>query len=268
MHGVTFAAFRTRRAQQQARRRAAYTVVLVALLHIVALYYLSASTVAVQLTQAKSASSVIRVSLVAAPAVPSAPSAVTPPVQPATPSPPVVKPLPKHLTPKPVLATHHVAPRTVAQDETPTPPVQPPVAEQQLKAAPATPSAVVPSASPAPPDAAPSTTPPGAPAIGKMMALPKTLDSAALKQLGCRIPQPDFPPSARRLGETGTVRLLINIGTDGKFSTVKLLHSSGYSDLDAAALQAISQGSCSPYLQDGTPVSVTAVQPITFNLDN
>jgi protein TonB len=101
-----------------------------------------------------------------------------------------------------------------------------------------------------------------------MLALPKTLDASALKELGCRIPAPEYPPAARRLGQSGTVRLLIKIGTDGKFSGVQVVHGSGYADLDNAAQAAISRGSCNPYLQNGVPVSVTAVQPITFNLDN
>jgi protein TonB len=62
------------------------------------------------------------------------------------------------------------------------------------------------------------------------------------------------------------VKVQITIGVDGRFSGIRVAGSSSYEDLDSAAVQAVSGGTCQPYLQAGTPIAVTAVQPVSFNL--
>ncbi|MFM0154103.1 TonB family protein [Paraburkholderia sediminicola] len=170
---------------------------------------------------------------------------------------PLHRPVLKPIKATSVLATQHASSRTVEQHEE-TKPQQEPQKEQPpvQQAQAATPAAVSPDAS----------TQAAAGDNSKIMALPKAIDSSALRQLGCRIPAPAYPPRARRLGEAGTVQVQIKIGTDGLFSDVRVVSSSSFPDLDSAAIQAISGGSCQPYRQNGTAVAVTAMQPISFNL--
>ncbi|WP_213769294.1 energy transducer TonB [Caballeronia sp. dw_19] len=243
-------------ADRPAKYRLAGALVLALALHLVALYYLTASPVSIELTSDQGASAKsISVSLISAPPAPPV-VAVAQPVTPHV-SQPVHRPVPKPVKSTPVLATHHTSPRTVEQQEEVQPPqpqsqVQPPVQQAQ---------AAAPAAAPAAPSAQAA-----AGDDSKMLALPKAIDSSALRQLGCRIPAPAYPPRAKRLGEAGTVRVQVRIGTDGLFSDVRVLSSSNFPDLDSAAIQAISGGICQPYRQNGTAVAVTAVQPISFNL--
>jgi protein TonB len=238
-----------------AKRPIAVAITLAVTLHLVALYYLTESAVPVELTSEQGASAkAISVSLISAPPAPPVVAAA----EPVTPKvlEPVHRAVSKPVKSTPVLATHHASSRTVEQHEEMKPQQpqlqdQPPVRQAQ----PVTPAAV----------------PPAAPAQAagddsKMMALPKAIDSSALRQLGCRIPAPAYPPRARRLGEAGTVKVQIKIGIDGLFSDVRVVSSSSFPDLDSAAIQAISGGSCQPYRQNGTAVAVTAMQPISFNL--
>jgi protein TonB len=84
----------------------------------------------------------------------------------------------------------------------------------------------------------------------------------------CHIPQPAYPARAKRLGEQGTVRLRITLDTAGRVAQVVVETSSGFDDLDTAALEAIRSGHCAPFIENGRAVSVVAVQPLTFNLEN
>ncbi|WP_414857274.1 TonB family protein [Burkholderia sp. IT-111MI5] len=121
----------------------------------------------------------------------------------------------------------------------------------------------------APSAAAPTAAAPSEPAPGpKLLDTPKQISSAELKQLGCRIPQPDYPPKARRLEQQGTVVVRLNIGVDGAVKTARVAQSSGYPLLDAAALAAIEAGHCQPYTTAGIARAVEAEQPIAFNLND
>lgn len=50
---------------------------------------------------------------------------------------------------------------------------------------------------------------------------------------------PDYPDNARRAGEQGSVLLQVLVGTDGSVLDARLAQSSGYPDLDRAALEGI-----------------------------
>ncbi|MFL9875840.1 energy transducer TonB [Paraburkholderia megapolitana] len=248
--------YRMEAAYRSGRRRSAGAVVVAIVLHLAALYYLTSATVPVELTSARGGSAqTISVSLVAA--APAPPVTATP--RPVTPE--VLKPIApsvrKPIKSTPVLATHHESSRTVSQpDETkpqPEPQNAPPPVQQTQPEPAAT-------ASPA------ASSLPSASDNSKMMVLPKAIDSSALHQLQCRIPAPLYPPRAKRLGEAGTVKVQFTIGTNGRFSDARVVSSSSYADLDGAAIQAISAGTCQPYLHDGTAIAVTAVQPVSFNL--
>jgi periplasmic protein TonB len=240
------------RLSRLSKRRVAIAIAIVLALHLAALYWLTASTVPIELTSTQGAApEAISVSLVAAaPPSPTVQKLVTPPVD-RPPQRPVTKPAKS----VPVLATHRVSTRSITQ-------------QQDASPAPSTPPAASPQAAPESSSAQATAASSAAPAAdsGKLMELPKAIDSSALRQLGCRIPQPVYPARAHRLGETGAVRIQIRIGTDGHFSDVHVVGGSGYPDLDSAALDAISAGSCEPYRQNGVALAVTAVQPISFNL--
>jgi protein TonB len=237
-----------------AKRRVALALVLALALHLVALYYLTTSPVSIELTSDQGASAKsISVSLISAPPAPPV-AALAQPVTPHVLE-PIHRQVPRLVKSTPVLSTHHASSRTVEQQEETNPPQpqEPPPVQQARSAAPA---AVAP--------AAPTQTTAGD--DNKMVALPNAIDSSALRQLACRIPAPVYPPKARRLGEAGTVHVQVRIGTDGLFSDVHVLTSSNFPDLDSAAIQAISGGSCQPYRQNGVAVAVSAIQPIFFNL--
>jgi periplasmic protein TonB len=74
--------------------------------------------------------------------------------------------------------------------------------------------------------------------------------SAALANAGdCA--KPDYPAAAARNGETGTVKLALLIGPDGRVSDSKVQRSSGSRDLDRAAQSALSLCKFKPAMSNG-----------------
>ncbi|ALP68496.1 energy transducer TonB [Paraburkholderia caribensis] len=228
------------------------TALLVALsMHVVAIYFVTAQRVNVGLSSRGGGNSTpISVSLIAPPAPP---------------APPVVAPKsiakPKHDTAPKILATRRASVHTVLEHDSErltTPLAAPP--QTTPEAVPATSAQTIQVAHSTPSNAGPDDS--------KFLNLPKTIGDAALRELACRIPSPNYPARAKRLGESGIVRLRIQIGTDGRLSGVSVARSSGFPELDAAALDAVSGGVCEPFRQNGVPVVVTAEQPVGFDLDH
>ncbi|MFT4509057.1 energy transducer TonB [Caballeronia sp. 15711] len=177
--------------------------------------------------------------------------AKTPAVQPPKPQvqPPVQKPVPQK---KKILATHRVSPRQIAVAD-PTPerkdfPIDAPVVTQQT---PSTASAQ-----------------PAAAAAQTAIPLPTPGDAGKNAHLNCDIPAPPYPARARRLGHEGAVQLAVTIDASGHIITAQVQKSSGYEELDEAAQQAMLSGHCDPLIQAGRAVPTTAVQPLSFHLDN
>ncbi|MGO4378713.1 energy transducer TonB [Pseudoduganella sp. RAF53_2] len=80
--------------------------------------------------------------------------------------------------------------------------------------------------------------------------------------------KPAYPQSALRNGDTGTVTLAFLIGTDGHVAASKVEKSSGYRDLDRAAIGGLSQCRFKPGTVDGVPFeSWTRVQYV-WSLDD
>ena len=124
-----------------------------------------------------------------------------------------------------------------------------------------TPSAAIESAAPAP--AIPATpAPPAAPA--PVDAGPKTL-SSGVQYL--QPPRPDYPAQSKRLGEEGRVVLRVLVDRQGLAERIEVQKSSGFDRLDEAGRQAVQQARFKPHLEDGRPVAVFAIVPITFRLD-
>jgi periplasmic protein TonB len=233
----------------------------VILAHVVGLYFvIRGSTATMQLDGSRSAGQSIQVSLVTAPTRQSK-SQAQPVDQPKsrTDEKPVLKPDPPKPHKMKVLASTAPNDRTVAQ----TQPVSPKPVEAQTPPKPSL-------------EVAPTTTSPQPGASGEMtavqapsqLATSKELSAGELKQLGCQIPSPDYPPKAKRLEQSGAVVVAMTIQSDGSLHSVHVARSSGYDSLDDAAVAAVRAGHCHPYMDGGFPRAVTASQGITFGIND
>jgi protein TonB len=89
-----------------------------------------------------------------------------------------------------------------------------------------------------------------------------------VEHVECRIVKPAYPELSKRRGETGTATLRLVVGTTGAIDTVTLVKSSGFARLDDAAVQALRESRCQPYVENGTPIRASVVQAFTFGLDD
>lgn len=186
------------------------------------------------------------VNLVAAPA--------PAPAAPAPAPPPAARPRPATPPPRPLLAA---APRPAEAPATFAVPVQAEPEPQQpapAAVAPTTAAPVAAAAPPAPPPAPPPTAPP--------RAIPPTAVRYLLP------PAPVYPLASRRLGESGEVRLRVEIDAEGHTRQLRVAQSSGSPRLDDAALAAVRAARFAPYTDNGVPLAVWTVVPIAFELEN
>jgi periplasmic protein TonB len=72
-----------------------------------------------------------------------------------------------------------------------------------------------------------------------------------------------YPPLARRMGWTGTVKMSFVVTEDGHVNNIKVLATSGHETLDNNAVEAIRRGS--PYPKP--PVMAELLMPITYRLN-
>lgn len=80
------------------------------------------------------------------------------------------------------------------------------------------------------------------------------------------LPMPPYPRSSIENEEEGTVRIEITVESNGQISSAKIIKSSGYSRLDAAALRAARGALIRPKIIDGQPVRSKFVTPFIFKL--
>lgn len=165
-----------------------------------------------------------------------------------------ITPEPVRETPQPQPHPQPAAPKTVPiVKKAVTPPT--PVVNTR-----SSPNAVTaPVSAPAPEPAAPAAAPAAAPP-----AQPKTIASG-VEYL--QPPRPDYPAAARRMGEEGKAVLRVLVNDKGRAERIELQKSSGSPRLDEAAKQAVLRALFKPYMEDGKPVAVYAIVPITFQLD-
>lgn len=79
--------------------------------------------------------------------------------------------------------------------------------------------------------------------------------------------KPEYPDTARQNGWEGTVRLRVLVSEEGTVQDVQVAASSGYRQLDQAAIYCIMyRWRFSPALEEGRPVTKWAVIPITFEM--
>lgn len=80
-------------------------------------------------------------------------------------------------------------------------------------------------------------------------------------------PAPRYPTRALRRGESGTVRVRVEVGPDGRPAQVTVAQASGSRDLDRAAVDAVRRWRFHPARRDGEPVAGTVIVPISFSPD-
>lgn len=78
--------------------------------------------------------------------------------------------------------------------------------------------------------------------------------------------RPFYPVGARRRGEEGCATYDITVSEKGSVSSVTLVTSSGYSELDYAGRKALMNAHFSPAVQDGEPVQFDLQLSIEFKL--
>lgn len=76
----------------------------------------------------------------------------------------------------------------------------------------------------------------------------------------------EYPSSAVSAAEEGTVQVVAEVGIDGRAGDAKIYRSSGYRDLDVAALRSIAGWSFTPGTKDGKPMVQEVIVPVRFKL--
>lgn len=79
--------------------------------------------------------------------------------------------------------------------------------------------------------------------------------------------KPDYPTNAARNGETGTVTLALLVGTDGKVAGSRIQRSSGFRDLDKAAVTALSMCKFKPAMNGGVAEQAWAQLSYVWTLE-
>lgn len=142
--------------------------------------------------------------------------------------------------------------------ETPPPAVTPPAARPPVAAPPPRPASPQPATLSPPADAAPAAPAPAEPA-SKAIPLRSDPDRPNRK--------PPYPPSSKRLGEEGTVVLLLHVAASGDVDEARIDRSSGFAKLDeAAARQALKSWHFIPATRAGAPVAAWHRFTVTFRL--
>jgi len=77
-----------------------------------------------------------------------------------------------------------------------------------------------------------------------------------------------YPTDAQTIGEQGNVVINVHITSAGRPSDVKLARSSGYRDLDTAALQTVLNWHYLPAVRDGDTVSDWTQVNVVYKLSN
>ena len=75
-----------------------------------------------------------------------------------------------------------------------------------------------------------------------------------------------YPESAQAGGEQGTVLVQVYVHPNGRVAKYNLAQSSGFGDLDQAALESVLNWRFIPAMRDGDPVSDWAVVKVVYQL--
>ena len=80
-------------------------------------------------------------------------------------------------------------------------------------------------------------------------------------------PQPEYPATALRAGQQGTVVLRVDVGADGKPTDVQVAERSRSRELDRAAQRAVRDWTFQPAMRDGKTVASVVQVPVDFTID-
>ncbi len=198
--------------------------------------------------------------VIAAPRPPPVMAAVPPPPTPPTPAAlatPILPPPPLEQTP-PQIAEAPPAPEPVPEPEQP----------RQVTEAPPPPER-----RPPPRQTAPQTAPPAPVRLNAALqgmesftlegriAPPEALDTV-------RNRRPAYPEASRRRGQEGTVMLELRVDANGRVVDVRVTESSGFSALDAAAVETLREWRFRPAQRGGMPVAGSITTAVHFRLEN
>ncbi|HEY3777943.1 MAG TPA: energy transducer TonB [Rhizomicrobium sp.] len=78
--------------------------------------------------------------------------------------------------------------------------------------------------------------------------------------------QPPYPDSALAAGEQGTTLVDVYVRPNGRISKFRVARSSGFGDLDNAAVESVLNWRFIPAIQDGDPVSDWTTVKVVFQL--
>lgn len=215
---------------------------------------------------------------------PIAPQPITPPVdvqpEPVAPAPTVPAPASEDAAPAEPAPAEAMPPELLPESADATelapPQAEPESAEEQpppTATAPARPAPVRPAAPARPARAAP----PALPLVGSgfSLAAPGKSDPANSAdsflagyldppRLLYRPLQPPYPPAALRQNRRGSPVVNIELDAEGEILGVRLLKSSGFADLDAAALNFVRIWKFAPATRNGKPIAANLEQTIHF----
>lgn len=105
--------------------------------------------------------------------------------------------------------------------------------------------------------------PPATPAVNRDAGKMHTAVLADAK--ACALP--DYPAHAARNGESGTTRLALLVGVDGRVSSARVERSSGSRELDRAAVNALSLCRFKPATENGVAQAAWAQLAYVWTLD-
>lgn len=102
---------------------------------------------------------------------------------------------------------------------------------------------------------------------GPMLQSAPQAEPKSVATVGCEVPAPDYPRRAKRLQQQGQVLVRLVIAANGMLARSEIARTSGFDELDQAALAAVSRIRCEPYIENGQKISVMTIQPVNFKID-
>jgi protein TonB len=83
---------------------------------------------------------------------------------------------------------------------------------------------------------------------------------------GARNRRPNYPEASRRRGEQGVVRVELFVDPAGRVADVRMIESSGFAALDAAAMETLRDWRFRPAERAGLPVMGSITTAVHFRL--
>jgi periplasmic protein TonB len=80
-------------------------------------------------------------------------------------------------------------------------------------------------------------------------------------------PPPEYPNSARKRNQQGTVMLYVLVSKEGAPISIKVEKSSGHASLDESALRAVKEWKFIPARRGSSPVEASVIVPIKFQIN-